>query len=293
VRERRATRQLVRWDLVAARLVEDAGGAIVIDGAVYLYPASIKRLLLRELRRAYRTFRHDAPTGGAAEFFKRSAMLFHRLWLQHVVARPLPTVVTGEGDRLMFGKAIFDVRDRDALVAALGGCPDLERQDDGSYAWLEETPEFRRALGRVAVEGRRLVLEVMSKARADRGRQLLEALAGDALRYRITEYEDLARAMERYAARPREAPEVDVPPEVEAQVIGEFYERHYRRWLDEPIPALGGHTPREAAPLARFRSKLIDLLQGLENQAARERLAGRPFYDSAWMWAELGLERPE
>ena len=75
-------------------------------------------------------------------------------------------------------------------------------------------------------------------------------------------------------------------------MVGEFYEQHYRRWLDEPVPALGNRTPREAARLKTGRPKLVALLQEFENMAARQRLEGRPAYDFGWMWAELGLERP-
>jgi hypothetical protein len=83
-----------------------------------------------------------------------------------------------------------------------------------------------------------------------------------------------------------------VPPEVEAQVVGEFYEQHYRRWLDEPVPALGNRSPREAARLKTGRPKVVALLQEFENMAARQRLEGRPAYDFGWMWGELGLPRP-
>ena len=37
---------------------------------------------------------------------------------------------------------------------------------------------------------------------------------------------------------------LDVPPEVEARLIGDFYDKHYRSWPDTPLPALGGRTPR-------------------------------------------------
>ncbi len=70
-----------------------------------------------------------------------------------------------------------------------------------------------------------------------------------------------------------------------------FYERHYRAWLDEPLPALAGRTPREAANLKSARPKVIALLKDMENLSARERLEGRPAYDFGWMWGQLGLER--
>ena len=72
-----------------------------------------------------------------------------------------------------------------------------------------------------------------------------------------------------------------------------FYERHYRGWLDEPLPALDGRTPREAAGLKAARPKLIALLKDMENLSARERLDGRPAYDFGWMWGEPDDLTPE
>lgn len=294
VEERRATHQLVRWDLVAVRLIRGAAGGLVIEGMPYLYPVGSKEVLLRNLRRSHREFKRSAPLATLADFFGRVTPLFHHFWLETVSFRPLPKLVTAEGDSLIFARAIFDVRDREALLAALDNHPDLHREDDDdSYAWFEDTPEFKRGLGRFAIEKDRLVLETQSKERVERGRAFVESLAGNAIRFRLVEYEDPERAMKRVARSPGRASEADqVPPEVSAQVVGEFYEQHYRRWLDEPVPALGNRTPREAARLKTGRPKLVALLQEFENMAARQRLEGRPAYDFGWMWGELGLERP-
>jgi hypothetical protein len=48
-------------------------------------------------------------------------------------------------------------------------------------------------------------------------------------------------------------------PEVAAALEG-FVRDYERKWLDEPIPALAGHTPREAAADPTRRDDLIRLL---------------------------------
>jgi len=293
VQERLATSQLVRWDLLAVRLMPGAAGDLVIDGLPYLYPVGSKETLLRALRRAHRDAKRNAPLATLIDFFRRVTPLFHHLWLEAVVLRPLPKLVTAEGDPLVFARAMFDVRDRKELLAALDSHADIDREEDGNYGWFEDAPGFRRGLGRFVFEKDRLVLETQSKERVERGRAFLEALAGNAVHFRLVEYEDPGRAMERVARSPGRGSEADrVPLEVEAEVVGQFYEQHYGRWLDEPIPALGNRTPRHAARLKSVRPKLVALLQEFENMAARQRLQGRPAYDFGWMWEELGLPRP-
>ena len=190
VHERLGTRQLVQWDVVAARLMLGAEGVPVIDGAPYLYPARARDPILKDLRRVHRTFRRQVP-GDDVDFLKRFGSFFFLWWIAHAVLPSRPQIRTAEGDEFVSVKAVFDALDPEVIGRALAGHPDLDYQDDGSYAWYEPgaTPEFRRALGSFVLDGRRATLETTSRARAERGRALLESLAGDAVRYRATSLE--------------------------------------------------------------------------------------------------------
>jgi hypothetical protein len=294
VRERLGTRQLVRWDVLATRLMPGADGDPVIDGATHLYPAADKEEVLKALRRAHRAFRRRFPGADLAAFFKHAGPVFHHLWLDLVALRPLPRLVTAEGDPVLLARAVFDVADREGLRAALAGHPELDEDEEGRYAWRapEDVNGFRRSLGTFVLEGDRLAFEAMSLARAERGRRLLEGVAGDAVRYRATRCQDIRQALSETPA-PREPRPPEIPPEVEAQLAFEFYDRHYRTWPDTPVPALGNRTPREAARLDAIRPRLVALLKDFEARAERQRREGRPAYDFAWLWGELGLARPE
>jgi hypothetical protein len=136
-----------------------------------------------------RRLRRRDPALDDDSLFKRCAPLVHRLWLDHVVSRPMPVMTTAEGDPMVFGKLVFDVVDEAALRSALDRHPDLVAEEEGRYGWAERTPEFTRSLGQIEiVDGRRLVLEVTSRQRAERGRSLLEEAAGDLLRHRSTRF---------------------------------------------------------------------------------------------------------
>jgi hypothetical protein len=289
VSERIATRQLVQWDLLGARLMPGEHGGLVMDGAPYLYPALARDDILEELRETYQ----EAGTPEAAAFFKSTAPLFHWLWLDHVALRPRPVVVTPEGDPVVLARVRFDVNDRKRLLASLASHPDVTAGSDGHYAWYEgeEADGMRRRVGVFVVEEERLTFETMSEVRAARGRGFLEGLAGGAVTYRATDYQDVDEALEDGADAA--SPPAEVPAEMEAALAAEFYERHYRDWPDTPVPALGGQTPREAAGLAESRPALVALLKDFESRAERQRRAGRTAYDVRRLWGELGLTRPE
>ena len=98
---------------------------------------------------------------------------------------------------------------------------------------------------------------------------------------------DLSSRRRDHAPRRREP-----PPGLTATEAHDLESRllnyHYRRWLDEPLKLLGGHTPREAARNGR-RGELELLLRGIENRAERSRRDGAPWPDVSWLRDELGL----
>jgi SEC-C motif len=290
VRERLATRELATWDVIAARVGRGAGGEVVLETIPHVYPATAKDGLLKGLRKAHRLFTREFPERSLADFFRSMAPVFHQLWLEQVVLRPLPKIMTSDGDPFVFAKAIFDLLDRDDLTAALTDHPDIVDHGDGSYAWLEAAGAFQRSVGTIVVEDRRVVFETTSQRRAERGKEFLQRLLGDAVSFRVIAYEDVGQALKRAPARPKDKmPEI--PPEVQGEVVGRFYEEHYRKWLDQPVPALGDRTPRHAAKLKTVRPKLVTLLKDFESHAERQRRAREPAYDFGWMWKELGLTR--
>jgi len=290
VLERLATRELATWDVIAGRLGRGAGGEVVFETIPHVYPATAKDGLLKGLRKSHRFFTREFPERSLADFFRSMAPMFHQLWLEQVVLRPMPKIVTADGDSFIFAKVIFDLLDRGALTAALMDHPDVVDHGDGSYTWLEDAGAFQRSLGTLFLEDRRVVFETTSQRRAERGKEFLQHLLGDAVSFRVIAYEDVGQALKRAPVRPKNKfPEI--PPEVQAELLGRFYEEHYRKWLDEPVPALGDRTPRHAAKLKTVRPKLITLLKDFESHSERQRRAGEPAYDFGWMWKELDLAR--
>jgi hypothetical protein len=70
----------------------------------------------------------------------------------------------------------------------------------------------------------------------------------------------------------------------------DFFDRHYRRVMEEPLPAIGNISPREAVASAEGRERVIGWLKYLENwEDRRARDEGTLPYDFTWMWRELGV----
>jgi hypothetical protein len=200
VRERLGSRQLQRWDLLGARVVTEEDGTRAFDGGLHRFAPEEKSELLALLRRTERQIARRGPVGDDL-LFRRFAVVLHGAWLDACEAAQPPTIVTAEGDPMEFGKVVYGVLDRGALVAALDACPEIESDDVGGYHWFEGADGLNRRLGSVTIAGGRLTLEVTSRQRAERGRALLARVAGASLPYRSARYESVEEAMARREIR--------------------------------------------------------------------------------------------
>jgi hypothetical protein len=160
-----------------------------------------------------------------------------------------------------------------------------------SLASWDETGTL--VLGHMELRGKWLVLKVNSAGRAERGKQMLMKLLGGLVATPVTDTQSVQSALEEHRARKRSSAEEaapKLPPEEAARVMRELLDRHYRRVIDEPLPALGNLPPREAVRTPEGRQKVIGWLKNLENgEGRRARKDGTPPYDFSWMWCELGV----
>jgi hypothetical protein len=196
-----------------------------------------------------------------------------------------------------FSSAIYELLDFDAVAGALRSAKMFEDTTSASdtpgrlrFGWLETVREGpRRSYGSIELAGGELKLECNSRERLAIGRQLVEKHAGNWLRHiedRFTPLEEAMRQFESSGA-PRDAGKL--PAEVEREVILKFKAEHYARWPDEPLPALDGRTPREAARSATGRRALDDLLREMEKGEEHNRRSGQPAFDFGPLRKELGL----
>jgi hypothetical protein len=206
------------------------------------------------------------------------------------------------GESLVLVTDHYAVFDRAALEAALAAQPDVEGSAEHGWSRLE-TGEDGALRPTVSVNpGKspaRIEVFYRTRSYADLGRPWFEALAGGAVRHLTREISDaqglLSRMQAEGTASPRGAAPgagPDLPPEVIAQAIEQALRRSYARWADEPIPALGGKTPRQAiatpAGLERVKGLLRSYEDGEVDAAASQRRQPISF---DFIWQQLGIER--
>jgi hypothetical protein len=70
-----------------------------------------------------------------------------------------------------------------------------------------------------------------------------------------------------------QGPRPDRPP-VRQELLASIIERHEQRWCEEPVPALDGYTPREAAADPTRRGDLMRLIDSFPEIDLTEEVVG-------------------
>jgi SEC-C motif len=309
VTEKLGTQQMKRWDLLIARLIHPAPDRTEFDGDLMLVSPAHKQTVLDTLKRDFKRASKVQEGISQFEFSKQYAFRFHHLWMDLQVLRPMPKLVTTDGEPLVLVRSAFDVLDRDGLVRLLDASAEMERDgEDPHWRWIVQREQGNwLTLGKLELTEKTLIVETMSKERAERAAEWLASQARGLVSARMRMDLDPAQAIKqeretrRKGVRPdrssaqqarRDRAETSAAdPELQAAAES-FLDQQYHRWIDEPVPALGGKTPRQAAASKRLRPKLIDLLKSFENSEERFPAAGGKPYDFGWIWRELGLELP-
>jgi tetratricopeptide (TPR) repeat protein len=187
-----------------------------------------------------------------------------------------PVLQNTEGEPLMICDARLRVDDPAALARALDDVYQREDdQPDGTSVWLEHviTHGMERIRAHVELQGEELHVHANSTTRFERVLATVRTLDPS-----VTVLSDTRepagdlRAVQRLAARGPATSADLLDPATDpgiAAALDEMVRKHEEAWLDEPIPALAGHTPRECADDPTRRPDLIRLLDSFPQDTDR------------------------
>lgn len=297
VRERLGTHGVHRFDVMLLRLRWDTEEVAVLDGAVAAFTPLQARPLMRLLAQRWEAARATDPEMDLASFLKRRGPpIINQFFIDQVLCPQPPKLVTADGDPLMFCDVIFDLRNEERLRAALSADDHVEVEDEQTWTLFASpfsaSSDQVLVLATIRIQNGRLICETKSRERAERMRDRMSMLAGDALRFREIQTTSVEEARAERgsgsSAKSTGRGTLHADPLLEA-----FFARFYGEWLDTPIPMLADQTPRQAVHDEALRSKLVVLLKELQRDNELKREAGTTSHDVSWMWNELGLSPDE
>jgi len=295
VLERSASQSLNKWDALFTRVVR-MGDVGLLTGPILVVPRRKLQWVIESLKKV-----KDEPgdrTVTWARFFKKRWDDVPHLWfLMWVAPFKGMELVNFDGDELREISVEYALvpGGNDQASARFDDMEELSKDDHETWTWSEERDRGTLenvSVAMVSLEDNSVVVHVNSREReAKVCRRIDHALDGLVVK---VERSDEAMDMETMQRGPRPVDdgreEEPIPLDVQRQVVHQMLATHYRRWLDEPVPALDDLTPRQAVAKRSHRQRVISLLKDIEVGSARRGPddPGADF-DFSWLWNELGL----
>ncbi len=309
VTERTATKTLVVWDMIAARIVT-VRGVVQMTGTVLPINRDLAEDILGVLRRATNRARGvaaetigdagpalrarlEAELADDAQVLFAGAATITTLWLNDAIRRclaPPPQLTNTDGEPIEFITLHYKLAPKAtaaSIVTGLAAVPDLRSDEDGQrWTWFApvkpiakgrkgkegDDPDVGRTIrGDVALRDGKLEVRVNSEARATRIRALLSPAIAGLVREPLIERMTLGQVMAGAPQARKAAPQdIDgIAPADLRKAVHEVMDRQYRKTLDKPVPMLGNKTPRQVVRSAKGRISVANWLKGFEQNTAR------------------------
>lgn len=285
VREELGSRTLRARDTLLARVIDYRGASYF--GGMYsrALPPSAAASVIDAVRKKLRL--RKAPVPAERLRGRKIGWFLIDHWSAAVERGSLPPLlqnVDGDPLQIITDRFRFDAARRAEVEERLEAMADfVSASDEGG----ERVHVFMRAaddtvIGVVGVGDGMLRIGTNSENRADAlARRVEEACPG--MLQRLPRAIDTLPVPGDLSGEPPQ----DNDPEEQA-LLREVKETHYRKWLDTPLPRLGGKTPRAATRSVKSRRQLDLILRDLENLESRLPEAER--FDVTHLRRELGLE---
>ncbi|MBF0556554.1 MAG: hypothetical protein HQK96_18705 [Nitrospirae bacterium] len=219
VKEKLATRSVKKWDIFGTRLLL-IDGQYIMSGAVYPYSIGRKNEIIDNLHDEYNSFMKEFPDTTMDEFLKDNGDLFMSYWYEPLLHPPaLLSLKNTSGEPLLFSKAIFEIYNRDAVLTGLTTIKGFEQNQD-DFAWFDNKNEDGGAivLGKVEIQGDKLILECTSKERLMRGKNLILYALKDAVVHKTDTFQEPMRAIKACKEKSPQAAENDLPMEIQQRL---------------------------------------------------------------------------
>jgi hypothetical protein len=329
ISERSATRSLKPWDRIAARVVQ-VGSKMQIGGGVLLYETATAETCIEALhelrkrskpkqRKISKAKRQISGDTGAAELVSTETLraispMFTTFWLVDLIERvrgpEIPDLRNFEGDQLLLCEAHYPLAAGttcEHIQTILDARSEFRRADATFWNWVSLERSARASsheslsfetrldddtliLGSVELKDNALVLAVNSQRRCDRGCTLLSGILGERVRQPSVKTETVEQMVA--SAHIGAVPQLDIPEEERCAIAHDHMDRHYREVLDQPVPMLGGKSPRAAVRTASGRIKVAGWLKIMENRTAKagDGDTAMAMYNFGWLWTELGID---
>jgi hypothetical protein len=284
-----SSKKLRRSDIIGARPLT-AGENKYFSGVISVYPAAFKKLIIDYFNSEFNEYRKSrGPDGDINEYLREWG--FHISSYAEDLASN-PQFVTPEGEELVPASATYLIKDGSDVLEKIGRIKSLKQiigPDDEIRIFSLEDEDGNDILGSLELADNKIKIESYSLNILNKAMSLIEKELGG----HIDHLEDRIKSPDSYIRKDKEEKVKlkKLPPGVKSlKELEKQLDEYYTDWIDQPLPALKGKTPRDAAKTSEGRKDLNLVLNELENIYQHAKMRGEPYFDLNKVRKQLKLK---
>lgn len=297
VRDTSSSKKLKASDVIGARPL-GAGELTYFSGVISVYPATFQEIILEFFNSGFRDYRREHGNPGTKRDYLKDYGFQIGHYLEDFVRNP--RFVSSGGEELVLASSLYSVSDEKAVLKKLRGdkaFEELSAPVDEIKIFAFEDAGDHAASGTLEIENGDLRVQCYSRDMLGRVKARIEKDLGKLVSHR----EDTLKNLENFIGSKEGNKEIKsvkksskkarkLPPGVKNnKELDRELDDFYTEWLDQPHPALGGKTPREAASSGE-KTALLHILGELESYYTHALERGEPYFDIAKIKKQLNLK---
>ncbi len=287
------SKALSTYDLFMSR-IETRSGNGAFTGAGFVVPRRWREEVIETIRVASKAAGYASPS----DFVHTHPLRAKKIATEVMKKEGDMKILDWDGYPAIDCHAVYELKDIKKVEKWFSSREDIKMTGEETFALLQRGPSagrpgenpspadgsgFRfgselidssgnnkvRTIADMDVKDGRLEVHAISGARLDYCRSLLEENLSGSLKFKSEERREFDLKNAPTHERKKRPESNDLPPELKTRMERKFMLEHYREWVDSPLPALGGATPRVAIKDEHLKPKLVDILKDFINMDNR------------------------
>lgn len=287
VKDVASSEQITVPDIVAARPLK-TGSNHYFSGVILVYPPSLKPLILdffnREFKEYKKTFGRKRTI---REYLKDWGFLIGN-YIEDALKHQ--RFLTPEGDEVVLASAIYTLKDHKKAIKNLREIKSLQEIEGGTdelrvFSWTGADKSM--VYGIIEVEKDSITIECYSFNLLSKAKNLIEKKLKGLVTYKEGNVREWKSPIDKGSAQTRrtEKPSFRAKSDIDTAL-----DEYYDEWINKPLNALQGKTPKEAMETEQGRERLNSILEELEALYEHAKKRGEPYYDVLKLRKKLRLE---
>ncbi len=289
VHDSSSSKKLQRSDIIGARPL-NTGDNTYFSGVISVYPAAFKKIILEYFDSEFKQYRKSYGADRNVNEYLRDWGFQISNYVEDLANNP--QFITPEGEEVVLASATYVMKDRSEVLKLIEEIKSLKLisgTNDEIRIYSLEKEGDNNISGSLEAADNKIKIETYSLDMLNKAKSMIEK----ELEGHIEHLEDSTKGMDSYIRKNKDEKMKlnKLPPGVKSiKELEKKLDEYYAGWIDQPLPALKGRTPREATRTPEGRKELNLVLTELENIYKHAKTRGEPYFDLNKIRKELNLK---